>query len=232
MREADFRKLAAELATRRLAGAEEQEKPQEQALAILDAAVIKALADSPDAAPAHATLRAFLAAEPRLGESYGLMQISGGTRPVFALAASFSQAGPSAVRIYAPAPGSAAGYRLAGRIDRFTFGEFFDEFMEVVPVHAGAAVFVTVTGRTDERKTGMFAAWRFDGSRVVSLAWDDVLEQSSYEVKGSEFRVQYCAEPDEERPRVCRKTLLDRYGWSGLWVRLSRDEVSTPPRTP
>lgn len=238
-RDADFRKLAFQLAQQRFHADEEKEATQEQALALLDNIALAALnAPAPfDLAALHQRLSSLVTQEPPVGENYRVFLVMGEHRagaPAlaagarFALVANFSQSGPSAVRLYSPAS-SPSRYRLASRIDRFTQPDLFDEYLELVPVSTSAGVFVTVTGRTDELQSGSFMAWRFAAEKVELLWASDLLEHSTYEVAGGEFLVTYCAEAHEDRPRACKKMVRDRFAFSaGSWKRLDQSEVPAP----
>lgn len=237
-REAEFSRLAAQIVQQRQAGREEKEGPQEQALAILDQMVIAAVNGSPAVEPLNTLLQQFRGPRAAHGESYRLLRIAAEDSPwpVFALAVNFSLSGPSAVRLYTPGSRGSerpADFKLAARIDRFSHPDYFDEVLEVVVVNPAAGVFVTVTGRTDERQTGMFMAWRFDGRRLQNLWTSDLLENSSYEAREGEFRLEFCSEPDEEKPGVCRKMLRQRFAWDGAWNRKAQEEfvpkTSAPP---
>jgi len=251
-REAEFKKLAAQIVAQRQAGGEEKEEAQARALALLDAAAVAALnAAAPAANPgklmalesAQAKMQALLADGGRVGESYVLMQVgteAGATgAPLYALVVNFGLSGPSAVRLYAPTPGPSAGsaplaqgFRPIGKIDRFTHEDFFDEYLELVPVQPGAAVFVTVTGRTDDRKTGMFMAWRLSGAGVQNLWSSELLEHSSYEVREGEFRIAFCEEADELKPSQCKKMQQERYVWNGTWYRKPAEDAIPKTRDP
>jgi hypothetical protein len=231
-REVEFKRLAAQLAQQRLDGAEEQEPPQAQALAILDEMVVEAL-NRPGAAleALNTRLATLVAQQPPVGQGYRvipLMPANEFSQVAYALVANFGLGGPSAVRLYAArqaGTSAAAAYRLAARIDRFAHPDLFDEFLELAPVLPGQGVFVTVTGRTDERRTGSFIAWRFDGREVAALWTSDLLEHSAYEVKNGEFILRHCAEPDEQRPAICARMVRERYGWNGQWRRLEQTDI-------
>jgi hypothetical protein len=141
------------------------------------------------------------------------------------LSVNFGLAGPSAVRIYAAGRGGTPAFQLAAGIDRFTKAEYFDEFLSVVQVSPGDGVFITVTGRTDELETGSFIAWRFDGRQLQRLWSTELLERSRYELAGTEFRLTYCEETDEDDPRKCLRMQRERYRWNGEWRLLERREV-------
>ena len=79
------------------------------------------------------------------------------------------------MRIYAGAPESS---RSAARVDRYAQKDFFDDYIDLVPVPGPVALFVTVAGRTDDLKTGVFTAWHFDGHQVESVWTSDIVEQS------------------------------------------------------
>lgn len=233
----EFRKLAAEIAARRQASAEEKEPLQTRALELLDATAVAAFNEASTAPQSRLPalnrvqekLHALAGPEPRVGEDYQAVQLmteGDGVAPVYGVAVNFGLSGPSAVRLYAPTEQVKAGaqqvwtgYRLAAKIDRFTHEDFFDEYLEVVPVNPSAAVFVTVTGRTDERKTGLFMAWRLEGRQLRNLWTSELLEHSAYEAKDGEFALEYCAEADESKPSVCKKLQRDRYVWSCGWTK-------------
>jgi len=238
-REAEFRKLALQLVAQRQAGGVEKEEPQTQALALLDEVATAALNERPATQNASKLpslnlvlerLHGLTSAESRIGESYTVQQIGAESAatgaPLYAVAANFGLSGPSAVRLYAPTSLEAMGssqawlaFKLVAKIDRFTNEEFFDEYLEVVPVNPQANVFVTVTGRTDDRKTGLFMAWRFDGEQLKNLWTSELLEHSAYEAKDGAFRLDFCAEPDEDKPSQCKKMQHDQFRWNGNWSR-------------
>lgn len=247
---AEFRSLATQIAQRRLSGADEPEDSQQRALAILDRMICAHLSAGADLKALNDRLSEVVSQEPSLGESYRVIELNPGR--VYALLANFSLSGPAAVRIYAAqhaaGEGSAAAappaYQTVARIDRFTVRDFFDESLQLVPLTGAAAaqglnsssadvVFVTISGRTDDLQTGAFAAWRFLGDRLEPLWTSDLLSRSSYETSKGELRVTYCAEPDEERPRVCGRMVRDRFAWKGgAWQRLEQSDVplTKPPR--
>ncbi len=211
----EFSRLAAQLTLNRQQGGEESEKQQEQALGILDVVVLDGLnaGGRPDAALLNKQLAEFVSQRPLVGEDYRILALDSGST-VYALVANLGVGGPSAVRLYSK-PGAAAPYRLAARIDRYTQKEFFDEYLDLIPVATPAVVFVTVSGRTDELQTGSFNAWQFDRQKVRLLWASDLLALSSHESRPDGFSLSFCAEPDEEKPRECRKMSQDRYQWDG-----------------
>ena len=226
-RVAEFKQLASQLIERRLAGVEESEADQNRAMQLADAIVLEQLngAVSPDPEAISKVLEQLVLHQPPVGEGYRLLRMGPASWPWFLLSANFGLAGPSALRIYAKPAAPGFAYRLAGRIDRFTQQEYFDEFMDVVQLSPGDGVFVTVTGRTDERETGGFIAWRFTGAQLQRLWATDLLERSRYEIAGSEFRLTYCEESDENDPGKCARMLRERYIWRSAWERIERREV-------
>jgi hypothetical protein len=248
-REAEFRKLAEHIAALRQAGAEEDKELQQRALALLDEAAIAGLHSVPRTAAPHRLpnldvvaerLQALMAEPSRIGEGYVPVQAGAESpqmsAPVYAVVVNFSLSGPSAVRLYEPQRLGGTGaqqrwsdFRLVAQIDRFTHPDFFDEYLEVVAMNPGAGVFVTVTGRTDSRKTGSFAAWRYAGKKLAQVWASDLLEHSSYESRDGVLRLDYCAEPDEEKPTVCRKMVRERYAWEGGWTRRTQEDIT--PKT-
>lgn len=226
--ESEFGRLALRLAQQRLAGAEENEKLQEQALAILDSMALGTLnaPGAPNLEALNQRLASLVTQQPSVGENYRVVRL-GGPPAAYALSANLGLSGPSAVRLY----GAAAGrYALAARIDRFAQKDFFDEYLELVPVTAPVTLFITVTGRTDDLQTGAFTAWRFDGDRVRAEWSSDILQQSSYESLPDGFHITYCAQTDEDNPRVCRRMTRDRYVWDAAWKRVEQTPVPVPKR--
>ena len=212
-KEAEFKRLAAQIAPERSLATEQGAGSQQEALSILDQFALEALQGEgePDLKALNHRLAELVAQQPARGESYIVVRL-GGSPALFALAANFGVSGPSAVRLYAR---GSHGYELSARIDRFSQQDFFDDYLELVPVN-NAPVFVTVTGRTDELATGMFAAWRFAGGRLENLWSSDLLPQSSYEARPDGLEITYCAETDEDQPSVCRGMARDRYVWDGV----------------
>ena len=227
--ESEFARLAARLAEQRLGGADEGQKLQEQALAILDGLALEALnaPQGPNLEALNKRLDAMATQQPPVGESYRVLRLGGQPAP-YALVANFGLGGPSAVRLYTLASGR---YGLAARVDRFTQTDFFDEYLELIPVTASLTLFVTVTGRTDDLQTGSFTAWRLDGNRVTPVWSSDILPQSSYESRADGFRLTYCAATDEDNPRICRRMTRDRYVWDGAtWKRVEQTSLPVPKR--
>lgn len=211
----EFTQAADRLAADRAAGVDEPEATEEQALEILDRAALPALnAAALDLNTLNKHMAAFVTREPPLGESFLVLQL-GGTPASFALLADFGEAGPSAVRVYAGAPGKLA---LAARVDRYAQKDFLDDYIEVVPLPGAAAVFVTVAGRTDDQKTGVFTAWYFDGHQVQTRWTSDILSQSSYRMSPNGFELDYCADSNPDDPGPCQQMQRDRFVWQdGAW---------------
>lgn len=219
---ATFAKLAAQLTSARDNGDTESETTQEQALQILDRAALAQLNSAgPNLDALNMQLAAFVIHQPPVGEGYILVRL-GGTPAGYALLANFGLGGPSAIRLYSGAPGHIS---LAARIDRYAQKDLFDDYMEIVPIAGSEPVFVTVAGRTDEMQTGVFSAWRFDGSRVQALWTSDILENSSYQSAPNGFLLTYCADADSSDTGACAIMRRDRFVWQdGMW---KRAETST-----
>jgi hypothetical protein len=138
----------------------------------------------------------------------------------------FGLGGPAAVRIYAGGPGN---YALAARIDRFVQKDFLDSDLELATVSNSEAVFVTVSGRTDDLSTGLFSAWRFDGRRLLNLWNSDLLQQSSYQADEMGFDLAYCSQVDDDRPSQCLKMSRDLYRFqAGEWKRIETADLPLP----
>ena len=230
-RAAEFKSQAAQLAERRRTGADESEEAQEKTLKLLDAIVLEQL-NKPgklDLAAVNQRLAASLVRAGAVGESYELKRVGPADGPEIscALVVNISMSGPSAIRFY---PASPQGYRLAARIDRWEFPDYFDEYVELLPVKTNDVVLVTVNGRTDELRSGTFAAWRLADGKFNALWTTDILERSSYEVRPDGFQLSYCSQNDEEKPRVCRRMMRERYVWDGFnWRRVEQQETDAPP---
>jgi hypothetical protein len=198
-----------------------------RALGVLDTAVIRALAGHSDVdlQVLNERMAKFAVRKFASGESYRVSRVMD-SPVVYALVADFGVDSPSAIRIYSQRS-TAGQYTLAARIDRFTQKDLMDDSLQLVPVSTAAGVFVTVGGRTDDLKTGDFAAWQFDGQTLRQL-WDsDLVEQSSYQTTGAGFEMTYCKEPDEEHLGVCLAMVHDTYAWqNGEWKRI--DSVPLP----
>lgn len=210
----EFTRLANQLAADRTAEAAESETTEEQALEILDRVALASLNSAPDLGALNQRLAKFVTREPPLGESFRAFAL-GGSPASFALLADFGEAGPSAVRIYAGAPGKLS---LAARVDRYAQKDFLDDYIELVPVPGSAAIFVTVAGRTDELKTGVFTAWHFDGHRAEAVWTSDIVEQSNYEVGANGFQLDYCADDNPDDTGPCKQMRRQRFVWQdGMW---------------
>ncbi len=228
-RVADFKKRVAAITAQRRDGAEENEAAQESALKTLDGMILDELnsAAPRDIAALNRRLAGLVAQEPPLGESYALISL--GATPsgagYYALVVNMGVSGPSALRLYPP---SAEGYKLAARIDRYAQRDFFDDYLEVVPIKASDVLFVTVSGRTDELKTGVFAAWRFKYEKLEGVWASEPLEFSSYEYKPDGFHIRYCVKEDEDNPRRCALMARERHLWDGSFWRLAEREEFAP----
>lgn len=226
---AEFKRISEELSSARLSGEGENEAEMEKALAYLDTVAVSVLnvPEGPNLDGANRGLAGLVSRTPPVGENYRLVKL-GGTTPAFAMVINFGLGGPAAVRIYA---GSAGNYALAARIDRFVQKDFLDSDLELASVSNSEAVFVTVSGRTDDLSTGAFSAWQFDGHGVVNLWNSDLLQQSNYEADDSGFHLAYCSSVDEDRPSRCLKMSRDLYRFqSGEWKRI--ETVDLPPLKP
>lgn len=211
----EFTRLAEKLAADRSAGADETEATEEQALEILDHEALGLLnVAAPDPEVLNPRLAVFVTRQPPLGEGFRVVRL-GGSPASFALLADFGEDGPSAVRIYAGATGKLS---LAARVDRYAQKDFLDDYIELVSVPGPVALFVTIAGRTDDFKTGVFEAWHFDGHQVESVWTSDIVEQSDYEVNANGFQLSYCADPNPDDPRVCHQMQRQRFVWQdGAW---------------
>ena len=168
----------------------------------------------------------FVTHQPPVGEGYRVVRL-GGDPATYALLADFGLGGPSAVRVYAGAPGHLG---LSARVDRYAQKDFFDGYIEIVPLAGPAALFVTVAGRTDELQTGVFTAWYFDGRSVTPVWASDILQQSTYEAAADGFRLTYCAETDPADSGACRSMQRDRYVWQDrAWKRAETTALSPAP---
>lgn len=229
----DFARLAERIAALRCAGGDEDQAAQDTALGILDVMVLATLnaPGEPALGALNQRLSILVPAQPGGAVSFHAAKLEGRS-PAYVLMANFSVAGPSAVRLYAATGGH---YALAARIDRYTQKEFFDEYLELVPItgpaDAASKLFVTVTGRADDLQTGAFTAWTFDGTRLRAVWSSDLIQDTSYETSADSFRLTYCAQTDEDNPRVCRRMSRDRYVWDGLnWKRVEQTPVPVPKR--
>ena len=214
----DFSKLAARLTSDRADGTDESEAVERQALAILDKVALEQLNSTALNLDAlNQRLAGFVTHQPPVGESYRVVRI-GAEPQAYALVANFGLSGPSAVRLYSGAAGHLA---LTARIDPFAQKDFFDDYIDLVPLAGSSGLFVSIAGRTDDLGTGIFTAWRFDGQQVTALWTSDILEQSNYEVATDGLRLTFCGETDPTDFRVCKRMQRDRYAWQdGAWKRV------------
>jgi hypothetical protein len=224
---AEFKRLSQDLSAVRLAGGDEPAARLEKALGYLDSVAIAALnvSATPNLEGANRSLAGLVSRMPPVGENYRLAKL-GGAAPVYAMVVNFGQGGPAAVRVYAGDPGH---FALVGRIDHFTVKDFFDSDIELVAASGSEPVFVTISGRTDDLSTGVFAAWRFDGRQLMALWNSDLLQQSSYEADESGFHVAYCSRVDDDRPSQCLKMSRDVFQYQGgEWKRTETADLPAP----
>jgi hypothetical protein len=221
---AEFKRISQNLSAARLAGGDENEAQMEKALAYLDSIAVSDLnlPAGPNLDAANRGLQELTSHTPPVGKNYRLVKL-GGAPAAYAMVINFGLGGPAAVRIYA---GGAGKYALAAKIDHIVQKDFFDSDLELVPVSNSEAVFVTISGRTDDLSTGLFSAWQFDGHRVVALWNSDLLQQSSYEADPDGFRLAYCSQVDEDRPSQCLKMSRDLYRFlAGEWKRIETADL-------
>jgi hypothetical protein len=224
---AEFKRISEELSGARLGGGDENESQLKKALAYLDSIAVSVLnvPASPDLDVANARLAKLASHTPPVGENYRLVKL-GGSPAVYAMVINFGLGGPAAVRIYA---GGAGHYDLAAKVDHLVQKDFFDSDLELVPVSTTEAVFVTVSGRTDDLSTGLFSAWQYDGHRLVALWNSDLLQQSSYEADETGFHLAYCSQVDDDRPSQCLKMSRDLYRFQGgEWKRIESADLPQP----
>ncbi len=223
----EFKRISEELSAARLGGGEEKEAQMEKALIYLDSIAVSVLnvPANPALDQANRRLAGLVSHTPPVGENYRLEKL-GGTPAVYAMVINFGLGGPAAVRIYA---GGAGHYALAARIDHFIQKDFFDSDLELISVAGADPVFVTVSGRTDDLETGLFAAWRVRGNQLEALWSSDLLQQSSYEADEMGFRLAYCSQVDEDHPSQCLKMSRDLYRYqAGEWKRVESVDLPAP----
>jgi hypothetical protein len=221
---AEFKRISAQLSAARLSGGDENSEQMEKALAFLDSIALSVLnvSSEPNLEGANRGLAGLVSHTPPVGENYRLAKL-GGAPAVYAMVVNFGLGGPAAVRIYA---GGAGHYALAARIDHSIQKDFFDSDVELTPVSSSDAVFVTISGRSDDLSTGMFSAWQFDGHRLIALWTSDLLQQSTYEADEAGFHLAYCSSVDEDRPSQCLKMSRDLYRFdAGTWKRVETSEL-------
>jgi hypothetical protein len=181
--EAEFRKLVAQVIERRSNGSEHSEGTSSEelaALGILDSLVLDVLnaADDAKLEGLNQRLATLVTQNPPVSQRYVVLRL-GGSPEVFALAANFGSSGPSAARFYVRGPDK---YRMAARIDPAVQPDYFDDYLQILPLPeaqpTASVVFVTVTGRTDEFATGVFAAWRLADDRLQEVWVTDLLPRS------------------------------------------------------
>jgi len=224
---ADFKRISQELSAARLGGGGEDQAGMEKALAYLDSVAVSVLnvPTEPNLDGANRGLADLASRTPPVGENYRLVKL-GGAPAAYAMVVNFGLGGPAAVRVYA---GGSGHYALAARIDHFVEKDFFDSDLELAPVSGSDAVFVTISGRTDDLSTGLFSAWRFDGQRLMALWNSDLLQQSSYQADFNGFHLAYCSEVNEDHPSECLKMSRDLYRFEGEeWKRVETADLLQP----
>jgi hypothetical protein len=224
---AEFKHTAGALSDARLSGGDENPAQMEKALAFLDSIALSVLnvPTEPNLEGGNRSLQGLVTRTPSVGENYRLVKL-GGAPAAYAMVVNFGLGGPAAVRLYA---GGSGHYALAARIDHFVEKDFFDSDLELVPVSSSEAVFVTVSGRTDDLSTGVFSAWRFDGHGVAAIWNSDLLQQSSYENDQAGFHLAYCSQADEDHPSQCLKMARDLYRYqAGEWKRVETSDEPPP----
>jgi hypothetical protein len=206
--------------------APEAQTVMEKALKMLDQSAISALqaGGASTLQLANQILNGYVAQEHPAGEGYRLYQVGHGP-DVFALGGNFGPNGPSAVRLYSQIE-RREPYRLVAQIDRFTQKDYFDGYLELIPIDSSSVVFATVTGRTDELQSGAFVLWRYDTKGIAALWSSDLLPRSQYEATPEGLLITYCADLDEENPKICKRTVREKYLWSEHgWTRASQEEL-------
>ena len=227
--EAEFRRLARQIASQRQSGEEENAQLFEYSLSLLDQMVVATLnvTGTPDLNVINTQLGLLVENQPAVGEEYKVYRL-GGKPSTFALVANFGVSGPSTVRLYSVSGGPR--YRLISRIDRFTQKDFFDDYLALVPVEAAEPMFVTVTGRTDALKSGAFTAWRLSGDKLAPVWTTDILPQSTYEPAPVGIHLTYCADYAEDHPQECRRMSSERFEWDGTaWRRVEQQNIAPAP---
>ena len=207
------------------------QKLVEKAAGILDSVVTSELTKSGvgEVDQINQRLAKFVSHESGIGERYSLIRL-GAQQRVYALIADFGLGAPSAIRVYAKA-GNGKGFALAARIDRFTQQDFLDDSLKIVAIATVPVIFVTVAGRTDDLRTGVFTAWQFGEKGLKQIWTSDMVQQSSYQANSDGFQLTYCHDPDEENPRICLGMVRDRYRWQdGKWRLVDSSAVPVPKR--
>jgi hypothetical protein len=223
--EAEFRRLAEQIVAQRDQRGEGNASLFEYSLTLLDRMVFNTLdlGPKPDLQIIQVQFKVMVGDQPAYGQDYRVVPL-GGTPVTYALVANFGVGGPSAVRLYRRAP----RWRVVARIDRFHQKDFFDDYLEVVPVEAQETVFVTVTGRTDALHSGSFMGWRLIGEEVKNIWSTDLLPLSTYEATPKGVRISYCSDYPEDNPRACRRMTRERFAWDGReWNRVEQQQL--PP---
>jgi hypothetical protein len=230
--DADFSSAVAGMANSDPNDAATIEKSEKKALGILDGVILGTLNANghADLDSLNARLANLGAHDHDFGEAYRVARLSG--KPVvYVLVADFGLGAPSAIRLYTE-QGSPTQYAMAGEIDRFTQKDLFDDSFDLVelplPENISGALFVTVAGRTDQLKTGVFTAWRFDGKQLTQLWSTDLISHSKYEISADSFVLTYCHDPADQDSKTCQSMVREKYAFSpsdGKWRQLSSEPV-------
>jgi hypothetical protein len=223
--EAEFRRLAPQVLDQRNDTGEQAASLFEYSLSLLDRMVARTLelGPKPDLQIINTQFHVMVGEQPVYGQHYRVLRLAG-SPDTYALVANFGVGGPSAVRLYRWMP----RWLVVARIDRFHQKDYFDDYLEVIPVEADDTVFVTVTGRTDSLHSGSFMAWRLLGNDLKNLWSTDLLPQSSYEAAPKGIRITYCSDYPQDNPGSCRAMSRDRYAWDGkTWSRVEQEKL--PP---
>lgn len=207
-----YKVLASELVDKRAHGVEESRAQQERVLHFLDEFVLARVNATPpvNLAEINAGLKQFVGSEPAVGEEYTLETFPERSPPVYALAYNLGLSGPAAVRLYEK---KADRYELRLSIDQFADPDFDDTYLKALlfPPSGGELFLLTVSGRTDSWSTGTFTLWAISNGEARKAWVAEALPFSSYSLAGSELRLEFCDQQDEEKPEVCRQHVREVY---------------------
>lgn len=224
-----YKVLADELRDRRSRGDDEPRQLVDRALRILDESVLSRLnaSPAPKVGEINLALKHFLGSEQPFGEDYTLQTVPAKEPPAYVLTCNLGQSGPSAIRLYER---KNAPYHLLASIDQFSDPDFDDAYLQTLlfPPSAGELFVLTVSGRTDSWSTGTFTLWAVAEGEVRKAWVAEALPFSSYELVGSELRLEFCEQQDEEKPEVCRQRVRERYTLSNGELRRV-DRTMLPP---
>lgn len=226
-----YKVLASELVDNRAHGAEENRQQQERALHYLDEFVLARLNASPPASleEINTGLKRFVGSEPPLGEEYALEAFPDTKPPVFALTCNLGLSGPAAVRLFEK---KGTRYELRASIDQFSDPDFDDAYLKALlfPPSGGELFVLTVGGRTDSWSTGTFTLWAVAESEARKAWVAEALPFSSYELAGSELRIEFCQQQDEEKPEICRERVREVYTLANGEFRRTQHTPLAPPQ--